>query len=72
MHAKVRQKMKDSRYKYGIGFWSGAGIYSLINIIMNLNHRSQNEILVYDCIITGVAVFGLILCIYLLNKRKLK
>jgi len=61
--------MKD-RNKYGIGFWSGAGIYSLINMIMNLNHRSQSKIFVYDCIITGVAVFGLILNIYLLKKRK--
>jgi hypothetical protein len=61
--------MKD-RYKYGIGFWSGAGIYSFINMIMNLNHRSQRKIWVYDSIITGVAVFGLILCIYLLKKRK--
>ena len=63
--------MKD-RYKYGIGSCSGAGIYSLINMIMNLNHRSQSKILVYDCIITGVAIFGLILCIYLLNKKKIK
>jgi hypothetical protein len=61
--------MKDN-YKYGIGFWSGAGIYSFINMIMNINHRSQSKILVYDGIITGVAVVGLILCIYLLNKRK--
>jgi phosphate starvation-inducible membrane PsiE len=59
-----------NKYKYGIGFWAGAGIYSLINMIMNLNHRSQDKILVYDGIITGVAVIGLILCIYLLNKRK--
>jgi len=41
-------------------------------MIMNLNHRSQSKIWVYDCIIMGVAVFGLILCIYLLNKRKSK
>jgi len=60
----------NDRYKYGIGFWSGAGIYSLINMIMNLNHRSQSKIWVYDCIITCVAVIGLILCIYLLNRRK--
>jgi hypothetical protein len=60
----------NDRFKYGIGFWSGAGIYSLINMIMNLNHRSQSKILVYDGIITGVAVIGLILCIYFLNKRK--
>lgn len=60
----------NDRYKYGIGFWSGSGIYSLINMIMNLNHRSQSKILVYDSIITGVAVIGLILCIYFLKKRK--
>jgi len=23
-------------YKYGIGFWIGGGIYSIINMIMNL------------------------------------
>ena len=63
--------MKDrNNYKYGIGFWSGAGIYSLINMIMNLNHRSQSKIWVYDCIITCVAILGLILCIYLLTKRR--
>jgi hypothetical protein len=61
--------MKD-RYKYGIGFWSGAGIYSLINMILNINHRNQGKILIYDCIITGVAVIGLILCIYFLKKSK--
>jgi hypothetical protein len=62
--------MKD-RNKYGIGFWSGAGIFSLINMIMNLNQESQSKISVYDCIMTGVAVFGLILNIYLLKKIKL-
>jgi len=63
--------MRDrNNYKYGIGFWSGAGIYSFINMIMNLNHRSQSKIGVYDCVITSVAVVGVILCIYLLNKRK--
>jgi hypothetical protein len=62
----------QDRYKYGIGFWSGAGIYSLINMIMNLNHRDQSKIFVYDAIITGVAVIGLILCIYFLNRRKEK
>ncbi len=61
-----------NNYKYGIGFWAGAGIYSLINMIMNLNHRTQSKIFVYDLIITCVSVIGLILCIYLLNKRKVK
>jgi hypothetical protein len=60
------------KYKYGIGFWAGAGIYSLINMIMNLNHRDQSKVMVYDSIITGVAVVGLILCIYFMNKGKEK
>jgi hypothetical protein len=61
--------MKD-RNKYGIGFWAGSGIYSLINMLMNLNNESQSKILIYNYIITGVAVFGLLLNIYLLKKRK--
>jgi hypothetical protein len=63
--------MKDrNNYKYGIGFWAGSGIYSLINMIMNLNNESQSKILVYNYIIIGAAFFGLILNIYLLRRRK--
>lgn len=41
--------MKDrNNYKYGIGFWAGSGIYSLINMIMNLNNESQSKIMVYN------------------------
>ena len=56
--------------KYGIGFWIGVGIYSLINIIMNYKRAAQNEILFYNYLITGVAVIGLILNIILLKKGK--
>jgi len=63
--------MKE-RYKFGIGFWSGAGIYSLINMIMNLNQINQSKILNYNYIITGAAVVGLILCLYLLKKSNQK
>jgi len=63
--------MKE-RYKFGIGFWSGAGIYSLINMIMNLNQINQPKILNYNYIITGSAVVGLILCLYLLKKSNQK
>jgi len=63
--------MKE-RYKFGIGFWSGAGIYSLINMIMNLNQINQSKILNYNYIITGSAVVGLILCLYLLKKSNQK
>ena len=63
--------MKE-KYKYGIGFWSGAGIYSLINMTMNLNQISQPKVLNYNYIITGAAVFGLILSLYFLKKSNQK
>ena len=55
-------------YKYGIGFWLGAGVYSLINMILNLKHITQNEVLTYNYLIMGVAVFGLILNILVMKK----
>jgi heme A synthase len=61
--------MKDL-YKYGIGFWIGGGVYSLINMIMNLKNAPQSNILFYNYLITGVAVFGLILNIILLKRKK--
>jgi len=61
--------MKE-RYKYGIGFWIGGGVYSLINMVMDLTHAAQGRILFYNYLITGVAVFGLILNIILLKRSK--
>jgi hypothetical protein len=63
--------MKE-RFKYGIGFWLGASVYSLINMILNLKHITQNDVLTYNYLITGVAVFGLILNILLLKKSNRK
>ena len=57
-------------YKYGIGFWLGGGVYSLINTIMNVNSAPQENILFYNYLITGVAVIGLILNITLLKRAK--
>jgi len=56
--------------KFGIGFWIGAGVYSIINMIMNLNNIAQYRILNYNYIITGVAVIGLILNIILLKRDR--
>jgi len=53
----------------GIGFWSGASVYSAINMIMNLNHIAQNKVLNYDYIITAVAVIGLVLNIVLIKRK---
>lgn len=56
--------------KYGIGFWIGASIYSIINMIMNYRHAAQDIILFYNYIITGIAIIGLILNIILLRRTK--
>lgn len=57
-------------YMLGIGIWIGAGVYSGINMIMNLKGVSQSHILNYNYVITGVAVVGLILNIILLKRAK--
>jgi uncharacterized membrane protein len=62
------QTDKD-KYTFGIGFWIGGGVYSLVNMIMNLKNAPISNILYYNYIITGVAVFGLILNIILLKKE---
>jgi hypothetical protein len=55
-------------YRFGVGIWIGAGVYSAINMFMNLKGVAQSNILNYNYIITGVAVIGLILNIILLKK----
>lgn len=62
-------KVKNN-YAFGIGFWAGGGVYSLINIIMNLKNAPQSNILIYNYFITGFAVIGLILNIILLKREK--
>jgi hypothetical protein len=65
--------MEKKIYNYiGIGFWIGACVYSIINMIMNLKHVAQDSILTYNYLITGVAVFGLILNLLLLKKSNRK
>ena len=56
--------------KYGIGFWAGAGIYSLINMIFNYMKVIQSKVLFYNYIIFGAAILGLILNILLLKKGR--
>jgi len=69
---KGGRDMNDNMFRYGIGFWIGGAVYSLINMIMNLRHAPQSNILFYNYLITGVAVVGLILNIILLKKSKHK
>jgi hypothetical protein len=61
--------MKDMN-KFGIGFWIGGGIYSAINMLMNLKNIAQSHVLNYNYLITGVAIIGLILNIILMKKTK--
>ena len=65
--------MEKKVYNYiGIGFWIGAGVYSAINMFMNLKNIAQSHILNYNYIITGVAVIGLILNIILIKKKEVR
>ena len=68
----LRKKNKGDnwniKYKFGMWFWIGGGVYSLINMIMNFKNAPQSNILSYNYIITGVAAIGLILNIILLKK----
>ena len=57
-------------YKYGIGFWLGGGVYSIINLIMNYHRALQSDVVLYNYMITGVAIAGLILNLVLLKRAK--
>jgi len=57
-------------YKYGIGFWIGGGVYSVINMSLNYKHAAQSNILFYNYLITGVAIIGLILNIILIKRKR--
>lgn len=56
--------------KYGIGFWVGGLVYSVINMILNgIKKAPQSQVLIYNYIIAGAAILGLILNIILLRKK---
>ncbi len=63
-------KRTSGMYKFGIGFWTGALVYSVISLIMNASGYLQSKVLVYDYIISGAAVIGFILNIILLKRAK--
>ena len=56
--------------RFGIGFWIGAGVYSIVNMLLNLKPVPQSNILNYNYIITGVAIIGLIINIIMLKREK--
>ena len=57
----------QTKYSVGIGFWLGAGVLSLINMILNIKHANT---LTYNYLMIGVSVFGLILNIILFKRTK--
>ncbi len=61
---------KTDKFTVGISFWIGGGVYSVINMIMNLKDTPQSNILSYNYLITGVALVGMILSLILLTKGK--
>jgi len=67
---KTNNRDTIDKYTIGISFWIGGGVYSLINMIMNLKNAPQPNILSYNYLILGVAVIGMILNIILLIKGK--
>ncbi|MFZ1970951.1 MAG: hypothetical protein WAU65_02110 [Candidatus Nanoarchaeia archaeon] len=63
-------KRTAGMYKFGIGFWTGALVYSIINLIMNSTGYLQSKVLVYNYIISGAAIIGFVLNLILLKKIK--
>ena len=57
---------KPDNHLIGIGFWIGGVVLSIINIIKILTHAN---ILLYDYIMTGIAVIFIILSLILLRKN---
>ena len=57
-------------YKAGIWFWTGAGVYSLMNMFKNYNQLAQSKVLFYDSLIFAVAIIGFILTLTLFKRRK--
>lgn len=56
--------------RFGIGFWIGAGVYSLVNLILNYKGVVQSKVLSYNYIILGVAIIGMVLNFILLKRNK--
>jgi len=56
-------------YKYGIGFWIGAAVISLVNMFQNLKHAPQQNILIYNYYMIGICIIGFILNLTLMKRK---
>ena len=56
-------------YKYGMGFWIGGFVYSLVNLIINI--KLGNTLgYIYNYEIMGVSIIGFILNLVLLKRGR--
>lgn len=58
------------RYKYGIGFWAGGGVHSIINMLMKHRHALQSDVLLYNYGIAAVAIVGMMLNAFMLKRSE--
>ena len=60
-------KYNLSWFKFGIGFWTGALVYSIINILISM--RNSNYFVEYNLMISLVALAGIILNIIMYRLK---
>ncbi len=60
-------KYNLSWFKFGIGFWTGALVYSIINILISM--RKSNYFVEYNLMISLVALAGIILNIIMYRLK---
>ena len=57
--------MKD-KFKYGISFWIGVGLMSIINVWKIIQN---NNALLYSWIMFGISVIAIIICAILIKRK---
>ena len=58
--------MKD-KFKYGISFWIGVGLMSIINVWKIIQN---NNALLYSWIMFGISVIAIIICAILIKRKE--
>jgi uncharacterized membrane protein len=57
--------MKE-KFKYGISFWIGVGLMSIINVWKIIQN---NNALLYSWIMFGISVIAIIICAILIKRK---
>ena len=58
--------MKE-KFKYGISFWIGVGLMSIINVWKIIQN---NNALLYSWIMFGISVIAIIICAILIKRKE--